>query len=273
MALEGLSFEPQNNADSIQTPFWHPEESDYEDHERYCQGGYCPITLYQKLKNERYRIEYKLGHGHFATVWLARDTQSPEKRQVALKILTADKTTGSLEAQLLRMIAASISPPSPGPTYVVDILDEFEVVSANGNHRVLVMPVTRSMTCLSNSKIPFRSVAKSLLKGLARIHSAGIVHGGINELYYVTLLIEDQTFTLETLGSVLTCGVYRDFSHRNSQYCLLITIVLPILYHVKHGKRSRIRTCGRKSKGTICPSFLTLVMVIDLYLLFKYISC
>ena len=179
MASEGLSFEIQDSANSIEKPLWQPDEIWYEDFERYCQGGYCPITLYQELKDKRYSIEYKLGHGIFATVWLARDTHSLNMRHVALKVLTADSTANSSEAQLLSMLKATDFQASPGSTYVVNILDEFEITSINGNHRVFVMPVTRGAKTLSSPRFSFRSVVKSLLKGLDTIHSAGIVHGGI----------------------------------------------------------------------------------------------
>ena len=187
MASEGLSFKIRGRTDNTQKPFWQPSEHYHEDPDLYRQGGYCPISLYKELKDKRYSIEYKLGFGASATVWLARDNHSPKNCHVALKVLTADATTTSSEAQLLRTVAASPGAPS-GSTYVANILDEFEVVSANGNHRVLVLPVTRSVMSLSNQEVPFRSVVKSLLNGLSSVHSAGIVHGGKDELHCATLL-------------------------------------------------------------------------------------
>ena len=182
MASEGLSFKIHDRTDATQKPFWRPAIEYHEDPERYRQGGYCPIVLYQELKDKQYSIEYKLGFGGSATVWLARDNHSPKICHVALKVLTADATRTSSEAQLLREVAASPGTPASSVPYVVNILDEFEVVSANGTHRVLVLPVTRSIMSLFNPKVPFRSVVKSLLYGLNSIHSAGIVHGGKNRL-------------------------------------------------------------------------------------------
>ena len=188
MASEGLTFKTHDRTDATQKPFWQPAVEYHEDPELYRQGGYCPIVLYQELKDKRYSIEYKLGFGGSATVWLARDNHSPGICHVALKVLTADATATSSEAQLLRAVAAGPGTPSRS-IYVVNILDEFDVVSANGTHRVLVLPVTRSVTSLSNPKIPFRSVVKSLLNGLNSIHSAGIVHGGKIKPHLATLLM------------------------------------------------------------------------------------
>lgn len=47
-------------------------ESDDEDHREYKRGGYHPVSIGEVYAN-RYRIEAKLGWGHFSTVWLATD--------------------------------------------------------------------------------------------------------------------------------------------------------------------------------------------------------
>ena len=173
MAYRGLTLKTAPGAYSdTQQPFWRPEQYKYEDYKRYCKGGYCPITLHQEL-NTRYTIRYKLGFGQTATVWLAIDCL--EKRHVALKVLTADRSAAAAsEADLLDKVAER----DHNLCYVINILDQFRIHSDNGSHRVLVMPVTRSASSLSSSSVPFRSVVKSLVKGLDGIHSAGIVHGG-----------------------------------------------------------------------------------------------
>lgn len=53
--------------------------------ERYEQGLYHPICI-GKVLTMRYRIEHKLGHGGFSTVWMAYDML--KHKDVALKILT-----------------------------------------------------------------------------------------------------------------------------------------------------------------------------------------
>ena len=55
------------------------ERFEIEDHseplERYFQVAfYYPICIGEVLV-QRYRIEHKLGHGGFSTVWMAYDTQ------------------------------------------------------------------------------------------------------------------------------------------------------------------------------------------------------
>jgi hypothetical protein len=52
--------------------------------ERYNNGLYYPICIGDVLVG-KYRIEHKLGHGGFSTVWLACDIQ--QDKYVALKIM------------------------------------------------------------------------------------------------------------------------------------------------------------------------------------------
>ncbi|EGU89422.1 hypothetical protein FOXB_00046 [Fusarium oxysporum f. sp. conglutinans Fo5176] len=54
---------------------------------RYEEGLYLPICICEVIAG-RYRIEHKLGHGGFSTVWMAYDMH--KGKDVALKIMTAD---------------------------------------------------------------------------------------------------------------------------------------------------------------------------------------
>ena len=69
-----------------ETFHWYCDEGSVEDIARYRLGGYHPVklgdcfsTFPAKSTNQscttlpRYRVLHKLGHGSFATVWLARD--------------------------------------------------------------------------------------------------------------------------------------------------------------------------------------------------------
>ena len=175
MAFEGLFYKILDCTDATQRPFWQLESNYHEDFKFYRRGGYCPTFLYEELKDKQYSIEYKLGFGGSATVWLARDNHSLKIRHMALKVLTADTTAIFLEAQLFCTVAVSPDIIS-SLLYMIKILDEFEIFSANGIHQVLVLPVTHSVKSLLNSKIFFRSVVKSLFSGLSNIHSIGIIH-------------------------------------------------------------------------------------------------
>lgn len=48
------------------------EEEDIND---YKQGGYHRLNIGDTLQNGRYKVQLKLGWGHFSTVWLAYDAE------------------------------------------------------------------------------------------------------------------------------------------------------------------------------------------------------
>ncbi|SPJ08454.1 serine/threonine protein kinase [Plasmodium sp. DRC-Itaito] len=66
-------------------------ESDDEGSDEYCEGGYHPVKI-NEIYNDRYRIEGKLGWGHFSTVWVATDLKSKPLKFVAIKIQKGSET-------------------------------------------------------------------------------------------------------------------------------------------------------------------------------------
>jgi len=53
-------------------PMYKPME-DIEPFERYTVGDYYPVRIGERFCSARYHIVHKLGHGSYATIWLARD--------------------------------------------------------------------------------------------------------------------------------------------------------------------------------------------------------
>lgn len=157
-------------------PYWEPDEFEYEELERYCDGGFCPVSVWQKFHHGRYRIAYKLGYGHFSTVWLAQDLQ--KQGYVALKFLAADQFGQCAEVDMLRAIASSDGSSSGPNKYLTSLLDSFDYESANGKHHVLALPLSRPLIGLRPLNMDLRTVAKDLVLGLDHLHAAGIVHGG-----------------------------------------------------------------------------------------------
>ena len=83
---KAISFPDRGNfVDSDEEP---EVEECTEDRKDYHLGFYYPIRIGDVL-NQTYRIEHKLGHGGFSTVWLARDI--PGEKDVALKIIIPGK--------------------------------------------------------------------------------------------------------------------------------------------------------------------------------------
>ncbi|KAL1676814.1 kinase-like domain-containing protein [Schizophyllum commune] len=121
----------------------------------YRPEGYHPVKIGDVLggSSTQYRIMHKLGFGGYATVWLAQKLDA-SRAFVALKV-----TTGWGQAQ-----ATMVSGP-------------------NGTHAVLVTDIVVPLPSLKYAPLSprWRKVAAcGLVKGLAQMHRADIVHGDLH---------------------------------------------------------------------------------------------
>lgn len=142
--------------------------------ERYAFGlVYCPIRIGQLLV-QTYRIEHKLGHGSFSTVWMAHDIQ--KNRDVALKIMVSGEDA-EYELSIQNKIIQTVQDTSRLLTYK----DTFLIRGYHGYHRVMVFPVRGPSlgSCLREMSLAARmSAARQLLIALKCLHDAEIVHRG-----------------------------------------------------------------------------------------------
>ncbi|KAG6160514.1 hypothetical protein E4U51_007490 [Claviceps purpurea] len=161
-------------------------EAEVENQTRYKRFGLHPITLGDVLpkpltcvsdvnKEPRYRIMLKLGHGAFATVWLARDLV--EKRYVAVKVgLGSDKPLPDREADILSQIRET-GPGKHGYERVIELLDVFIVEGPNGFHQCLVTEVVSPLSDPKARQHCSYDVVRQTVEGFAFLHGEGIVHG------------------------------------------------------------------------------------------------
>ncbi|EWY79671.1 CMGC protein kinase [Fusarium oxysporum NRRL 32931] len=152
------------------------DEGDVEDAseppERYDEGLYYPICIGEILI-DRYRIEHKLGHGGFSTVWMAHDMFSDE--DVALKILTPGRS-GEREFAAQNMIASAVQDTSRLLLYRTTFLLPG---ASHTYHRVLVFPLLGPSLHTYASNMPTasrRSSAEQLLQAIKALHDGGVVH-------------------------------------------------------------------------------------------------
>src|SRR5690554_5097791 len=157
----------------------------YEDLDDYKPGGRHPLHIGEHINNGRYGIMNRLGSGSFSTVWLAYDKSSTEHRFVALKVLTAEATKRACVGSLLYTGEKKV-----GKSFVVEVLDRFEITGPNGVHQCVVAellgPTVKAVleedafTGLpSKLGIPFRKrLVMECITGVAELHSRGVVHGG-----------------------------------------------------------------------------------------------
>ncbi|THV48901.1 hypothetical protein BGAL_0222g00210 [Botrytis galanthina] len=176
----------------------------------YGKGGFHPIHLKDTFKHDRYKVIHKLGHGGFATAWLARDTK--RERYVALKVLAARLSSTSKEVDMLRrMKSRRVNPEHAGRFYVMSLLDHFTHKGPNGDHLCLVSEVggpsiKQFNSCPGEYKGSRRleaSVARNVclqaIHGLNYIHSTGVVHGDLTPANILLQLANIDEWTEEQI--------------------------------------------------------------------------
>ncbi|GKU05567.1 cmgc protein kinase [Fusarium langsethiae] len=159
--------------DLVDSDTEHEVEEASEDPERYLEGLYYPICIGKILVNQ-YRIEHKLGHRGFSTVWMAYNMLG--KTDVTLKIMTPGRP-GERKFEMQREIINVIQPTSHLTLYQ----NTFSIRGSHGTHRVLVLPLQGpNLRDYQRQKLVanWMSAAKQLLQAIKQLHDGGIVHGG-----------------------------------------------------------------------------------------------
>ncbi|KAK6586174.1 hypothetical protein PZA11_001231 [Diplocarpon coronariae] len=177
----------------------------------YRPGGFHPVHLDDVFKRGRYIVVHKLGHGGFATVWLGRDTV--RERYVALKILAARLSRDCPEVEILRRLKQSED--HEGKPFVMSLLDHFWIDGPNGKHLCVVSEVGGPSIKQFNDCPGFtsgtrrlrgvvaRKVALQATKGLAYIHSTGIVHGDFTAANILLQIANIDEWSVEEIHSRL----------------------------------------------------------------------
>jgi len=145
-----------------------------EDPEGYCQGGYCPVDIGDRMA-KRFKVVHKLGFGGFATVWLARE--EGKNRVVTLKIIAADDSeayeTCPKIASVLQMF----------PSFLLTEYERLFLDSPNGRHLCQVFPVLGPALDVLTDFHPrlyperVREFAWQMAHAVAAIHSNDLCHG------------------------------------------------------------------------------------------------
>lgn len=154
------------------------------------QPWYCPTVL-GTVEHDRSRIEHKLGHGGFSTVWLAHDLRT--KTDVALKISVAVAANGHLlpERELNEWnIHNEIRRNVQDKSHLLIASKTFTFARPVNpcHHRVLVFPLRGPNigTCLPSMSMYHRMLAtKQILQALKNLHDANIVHRGYKYATYL----------------------------------------------------------------------------------------
>ena len=166
---------------------------DVEELEKYCPGGFHPITIGDHLHG-RYWIVHKLGFGSYSTVWLAWDESA--NRYVAIKIAIAggpgsdfdDSQESTIIAGIRQLESKGCMREFPMKSIIFPPLDEFFHTGPNGKHRCLVTrPAKMTIADAKEAgsglfQLPVaRVIAAQIILAVSFLHSHGIVHAGIRK--------------------------------------------------------------------------------------------
>jgi serine/threonine-protein kinase SRPK3 len=179
-------------------------ESEEEGEDEYGKGGYHRVSV-GAVFNERYRIERKLGWGHFSTVWVVSDLKREEERSMranahvsacddgkdenenekyyALKIQKSAShyvEAAKDEIEILKQVAEGQDDEKcrSHARHVVKLIDDFEHVGAHGTHVCMVferlgdnlLTLIKRYEYLGIPMVGVRKIAVGILKGLDYLH-------------------------------------------------------------------------------------------------------
>eukprot|EP00242_Pyramimonas_sp_CCMP2087_P005649 CAMPEP_0198212268 /NCGR_PEP_ID=MMETSP1445-20131203/25620_1 /TAXON_ID=36898 /ORGANISM="Pyramimonas sp., Strain CCMP2087" /LENGTH=768 /DNA_ID=CAMNT_0043886677 /DNA_START=249 /DNA_END=2555 /DNA_ORIENTATION=- len=141
-------------------------DSDDESSEGYKKGGYHPVEIGEKYKEDRYEVRTKLGWGHFSTVWLAWDGET--ESEVALKVQkSASHYTEAAfdEITLLKQISDG---DLEGEKCCCRLLDSFEHEGPNGVHVCMVFEVLGDNLLTLIKRYNYQGIPVPIVKNLVR---------------------------------------------------------------------------------------------------------
>jgi len=180
----------------------------------YQRGGYLKVEPGQKL-NKRYKIQRRLGWGHFAMVYLAKDLEHKSdsghgSEYVALKIQksSADyQEAAEEEIPFLKRVDDEVRKGNCDDQRVVRMLDHFCAFGPHGKHYVMVFEVLG--LCSAELLQDFREgiptvlvkcIMKDILVSLDFLHeNCGIIHMDIkpeNVIFSKTVEIDEDEIKL-----------------------------------------------------------------------------
>ncbi|KAI7843708.1 hypothetical protein COHA_002607 [Chlorella ohadii] len=133
-------------------------------------GGYHPVTVGERFNEGRYTALYKLGQGHYATVWMVLDGHTGQ--ELAMKIVrSADAYTAAArtEVSILEHIRDSAAGTGhTGAQHCVRLMDTFTHTGPHGTHVCEVFEAMGDDLLTLLKEYNFRGIPLAVVKHLTR---------------------------------------------------------------------------------------------------------
>ncbi|KAI8971338.1 kinase-like protein [Trametes punicea] len=180
---------PQTSSDTRSASTWEELEELLEDYNPSV-NGYCPVAVGDIL-GRRYSVVRKSGWGVYSTVWLVKDTRSPDSSQAfaAAKLMTGVATEAHEKGQLQRTgVPPTDEHELVTSRHVIQCREHFYEQSPCGNHLcVVVEPLLQDLHSFSlhwtRRLYPpplVRLLARQIVSGIQNLHEDyNIIHTDI----------------------------------------------------------------------------------------------
>lgn len=187
----------------------------------YRRGGYHPVNVGDCF-HQRYYALYKLGWGHYSTVWLCFDNQ--QDRYCAVKVIkSAELYAESARQEVLLLRHLSQLNWHPLRNRLVNMTDNFAINGVNGTHQCIVFDgLGDNMLMLIQRSgyqgVPLynvKQIAYQVLEGLMLLHEkAHLIHTDLKpeNVLLVTDEVAFRTYANEASRKFLDeqCGSHTE---------------------------------------------------------------
>ncbi|KAJ5978391.1 hypothetical protein N7501_001733 [Penicillium viridicatum] len=192
--------------------------------DRYCPGGFHPVSIGDEFNGGRYTVHHKLGFGESATVWLATTNDicvvplSFQKDTGQPIFSTPRIRRGGVQWVALKILAAHIKEPKelrnlqylrhqvndrPILYNIVALLDNFLIEGPNGTHHCLVLECAGPSFELIEQSIDFNNYSHFLTAGKSEFDDPAD-HLGM-DLFPLPFLIQGVLTTVQYMHSLGLC--------------------------------------------------------------------